>query len=51
MKMMITEADFADAVDLSHHLSELSKNRVISPLKGLQKYYLGNPGMLSLAGG
>jgi aromatic amino acid aminotransferase I len=48
--MKMSEADFADAIDLSHHLSEVSKNRVISPLKGLQKYF-GKPGMLSLAGG
>ncbi|KAF9247270.1 pyridoxal phosphate-dependent transferase [Melanogaster broomeanus] len=37
------------AVDLSHHLSELSKARELSPLKGLQKYFV--PGTLSLAGG
>ncbi|KAF8974320.1 pyridoxal phosphate-dependent transferase [Flammula alnicola] len=39
-----------DAIDLSHHLSTLAKNRSLSPLKGLQKYY-GKPGILSLAGG
>ncbi|KIJ20218.1 hypothetical protein PAXINDRAFT_166331 [Paxillus involutus ATCC 200175] len=38
------------AVDLSHHLSELSKARGTSPLKGLQKY-LGRPGLITLAGG
>ncbi|KIK93495.1 hypothetical protein PAXRUDRAFT_144943 [Paxillus rubicundulus Ve08.2h10] len=37
-------------VDLSHHLSELSKARGISPLKGLQKYF-GRPGLITLAGG
>jgi len=50
MKTMTTEADFPDAIDLSHHLSEISKSRGLSPLKGLQKYF-GKPGMLSLAGG
>ncbi len=38
------------AIDLSHHLSELSKARETSPLKGLAKYY-GKPGLISLAGG
>jgi len=50
MKVMISEADLADTIDLSHHLSEVSKNRELSPLKGLQKYF-GKPGILSLAGG
>jgi aromatic amino acid aminotransferase I len=47
---MTTEADFPEAIDLSHHLSEVSKSRGLSPLKGLQKY-LGKPGLLNLAGG
>ncbi|OJA14663.1 hypothetical protein AZE42_02405 [Rhizopogon vesiculosus] len=38
------------SIDLSHHLSELSKARTTSPLKGLQKYF-SQPGILSLAGG
>jgi aromatic amino acid aminotransferase I len=38
------------SIDLSHHLSELSKARPISPLKGLMKYFT-QPGILSLAGG
>lgn len=38
------------SVDLSHHLSELSKARPVSPLKGLMKYF-SQPGILSLAGG
>ena len=38
------------AIDLSHHLSDLSKRRELSPLKGLQKY-AGRPGTISLAGG
>ncbi|EGN93075.1 hypothetical protein SERLA73DRAFT_172428 [Serpula lacrymans var. lacrymans S7.3] len=38
------------AVDLSHHLSVVSRARKTSPLKGLQKYFV-KPGMLSLAGG
>ncbi|KAH7887779.1 pyridoxal phosphate-dependent transferase [Phlebopus sp. FC_14] len=36
--------------DLSHHLSDLSKARETSPLKGLQKFF-SQPGILSLAGG
>ncbi|KAF8640115.1 hypothetical protein AX17_001351 [Amanita inopinata Kibby_2008] len=39
-----------DAIDLSHHLSRVSKKRRISPLKGLQQYF-GKPGIISLAGG
>ncbi|KDR83779.1 hypothetical protein GALMADRAFT_110657 [Galerina marginata CBS 339.88] len=39
-----------DAIDLSHHLSVLARNRGISPLKGLHKYF-GQPGILNLAGG
>jgi aromatic amino acid aminotransferase I len=38
------------SIDLSHHLSEVSKARVTSPLKGLQKYF-SQPGILTLAGG
>ncbi|PCH40915.1 PLP-dependent transferase [Wolfiporia cocos MD-104 SS10] len=38
------------AIDLSHHLSDLSRARITSPLKGLAKYY-GRPGLISLAGG
>ena len=38
------------AIDLSHHLSELSKARQLSPLKGLAKYF-GTPGLITLAGG
>ncbi|KAF9055066.1 PLP-dependent transferase [Hymenopellis radicata] len=39
----------ADAIDLSHHLSDVSKARLVSPLKGLQKYM--RPGLISMAGG
>ncbi|KAJ6569919.1 pyridoxal phosphate-dependent transferase [Mycena sp. CBHHK59/15] len=39
-----------EAIDLSHHLSGLSRARQTSPLKGLQKYW-GKPGLISLAGG
>ncbi len=39
-----------DAIDLSHHLSEVSKARAISPLKGLQKY-MTKPGLITMAGG
>ncbi|CCL98270.1 uncharacterized protein FIBRA_00264 [Fibroporia radiculosa] len=38
------------AIDLSHHLSDLSRARGVSPLKGLAKYF-GRPGVISLAGG
>ncbi|GAA5942774.1 aminotransferase-like domain-containing protein [Sporobolomyces koalae] len=38
------------AIDLSHHLSSLAKNRVPSPLKGMYKYFV-RPGILQLAGG
>ncbi|EIN10771.1 PLP-dependent transferase [Punctularia strigosozonata HHB-11173 SS5] len=39
-----------DAIDLSHHLSDLAKSRSVSPLKGLAKY-LNNPDLIALAGG
>jgi len=39
-----------DAIDLSHHLSTVARNRAVSPLKGLMKYW-GMPGIISLAGG
>lgn len=42
--------DKPESIDLSHHLSELAKARISSPLKGLYKYF-NQPGMLSLAGG
>ena len=38
------------AIDLSHHLSDLSRARATSPLKGLARYF-GRPGLISLAGG
>ncbi|KAG5637783.1 hypothetical protein H0H81_003284 [Sphagnurus paluster] len=38
------------AMDLSHHLSNIARARTTSPLKGLQEYF-GRPGMISLAGG
>jgi len=38
------------SIDLSHHLSDLAKNRAPSPLKAFMKYY-GRPGLLTLAGG
>ncbi|KAA1477299.1 PLP-dependent transferase [Dentipellis sp. KUC8613] len=37
------------AIDLSHHLSDVSRARQLSPLKGLQKYFTGNA--IPLAGG
>ncbi|ORY77211.1 pyridoxal phosphate-dependent transferase [Leucosporidium creatinivorum] len=39
-----------DAIDLSHHLSLLARERLQSPLKGMYKYF-NRPGMLMLAGG
>lgn len=39
-----------EAIDLSHHLSKVSRERKLSPLKGLQRYF-GKPGVISLAGG
>ncbi|KAF8913865.1 pyridoxal phosphate-dependent transferase [Gymnopilus junonius] len=47
---MLYEKDMPDSIDLGHHLSVVSRNRTLSPLKGLQKYF-GKPGILSLAGG
>ncbi|GAA6038133.1 hypothetical protein JCM8097_007563 [Rhodosporidiobolus ruineniae] len=44
------EDDRPEAIDLSHHLSELAKARLGSPLKGLYKYFQ-KPGMLMFAGG
>jgi hypothetical protein len=38
------------ALDHSHHLSELSNRRTVSPLKGLFKY-MQKPGIIALAGG
>lgn len=38
------------AVDLSHHLSDLSRARAVSPLKGLARYF-ERPDIISLAGG
>jgi hypothetical protein len=39
-----------EAIDLSHHLSKVARERSLSPLKGLHKYF-GKPGIISLAGG
>jgi len=39
-----------EAIDLSHHLSYVARNRAESPLKGLIKY-MNRPGMISMAGG
>lgn len=39
-----------NAIDLSHHLSQLSLRRQVSPLKGLAKY-MNNPNLIALAGG
>ncbi|GLB33773.1 putative aminotransferase class I and II [Lyophyllum shimeji] len=38
------------SVDLSHHLSQVSRARTIPRLKGLHRYF-GKPGVISLVGG
>lgn len=38
-----------NSIDLSHHLSDLAKRRVASPIKSLQKYY--KPGSIEFGGG
>lgn len=38
------------AIDLSHHLSVVSRARITSPLKGLGKY-MEDPNMIALARG
>ena len=43
-------SDSGEAIDLSHHLSKASRERKLSPLKGLQRYF-GKSGIISLAGG
>ncbi|KIJ57164.1 hypothetical protein M422DRAFT_57580 [Sphaerobolus stellatus SS14] len=50
MSMHEKQAYSPKAIDLSHHLSDISKARKLSPLKGLQKY-AQKPGMIQLAGG
>ncbi|KAH8118799.1 PLP-dependent transferase [Phellopilus nigrolimitatus] len=45
-----TNEKLPKALDLSHHLSALSRARQPSPLKGLAKYF-GQPGIISLSGG
>lgn len=40
----------AQAIDLTHHISDLAKRRQVSPLKGLQKFIL-NKDTIVLAGG
>lgn len=37
-------------INLSHHLSDLSRARPVSALKGLARY-MGKPGLIALAGG
>ncbi|GAA6028362.1 hypothetical protein JCM8097_006994 [Rhodosporidiobolus ruineniae] len=46
----MTVKPLPNAIDLSHHLNEVSKSRFASPLKDIMKYMM-EPGMLSLAGG
>lgn len=47
---MAYDMKLPDAIDLSHHLSEVARAREISPLKDLQQY-LGRDDLLSIAGG
>jgi len=42
--------DLPKSLDHSHHLSQLARNRLGSPLKELAKYW-GKPGIISLGGG
>jgi hypothetical protein len=46
----MSQEKLPEAIDLSHHLSSISRARALSPLKGFQKYW-GKPGLISLAGG
>ncbi|GJN90777.1 hypothetical protein Rhopal_003791-T1 [Rhodotorula paludigena] len=46
---MDTSSSLPNALDLSGHLSYVSRNRFASPLKDIFKY-MGTPGMISLAG-
>jgi aromatic amino acid aminotransferase I len=45
-----TRSSLPNAIDLSHHLSSLAKNRTISSLKDLYQY-AAVPGMIPMAGG
>ena len=46
----MSTGDRPKSIDLSHHLSDVAKARLPSPLKTLVKYaYI--PGMVTLAGG
>lgn len=46
----MNSAEKPKAIDLSHHLSDVSRARATSPLKGLARFF-GRPGLISLAGG
>ncbi|KAH8824728.1 pyridoxal phosphate-dependent transferase [Flagelloscypha sp. PMI_526] len=46
----MAEKPLPDAIDLSHHISEISKRRGESPLKGLQRW-MGQPDIIMMAGG
>lgn len=50
MQYLEKQRALGEAVELSHHLSELSKRRKTSPLKGMQKIVL-KPGTIKMAGG
>lgn len=48
--MNMEDQKIQKAIDLSHHLSDVSRARNVSPLKGLARFF-GRPGLISLAGG
>ena len=48
----VMDEKLVDAIDLSHHLSDLARRRRVSPLKGLQKYMsIITPDTIQFAGG
>ena len=49
MAPTMNEKILPNAIDLSHHLSEVSKARAVSPLKDLMKYL--KPGVIAMAAG
>ncbi|BGP40422.1 hypothetical protein JCM10449v2_004384 [Rhodotorula kratochvilovae] len=47
---MTVPLELPKAIDLSHHLNHIARNRFASPLKDIL-HYMAMPGMISLAGG
>ncbi|GAA5921778.1 hypothetical protein JCM3775_001816 [Rhodotorula graminis] len=47
---MTVPLELPKAIDLSHHLNSIARNRFASPLKDILNY-MAQPGMISLAGG